>query len=81
MFVMKTKISKKILIWGDGAFTMNTKGERIFTMEIKTLYCIWKIPIWKTVKYVDRAEIGDKKKELLGRVIVEMYRLAGSNWE
>ena len=68
---MKTKVSKKILLWGE-------KGERIFTMEIKTLYYVWKIPIWKTVKYVDRAEIGDKKKELLGRVIVEMYRLAGS---
>ena len=53
---MKTKIIKRILLLGDGAMAMNTSGELIFTMEIKTSYYIWKIPIWKTLKYVDGTE-------------------------
>ena len=59
---MKVDISKKILLWDDGAMSINTDGELIFTLEIKTLYCLWGIPIWKTRKYVDGTE-----KELLNK--------------
>ena len=48
---MNTVTFKKVFLWGDGTMTMNTQGELIFTMEIKTLYYIWNVPIWKTTKY------------------------------
>lgn len=53
---MIKKVTKNILLWGDGAMTMNTQGELIFTMEIKTLYYIWRIPVWRKIKHIDGTE-------------------------
>lgn len=53
---MKTKITKKILLWGDGAMTMNTNGELTFTMKIQTTYYVWGILVWRKVKFVDGTE-------------------------
>ena len=49
---MKVKITKRILL-SENTATMNTNGELVFTIEIKKIYYIWKIPLWITTKYID----------------------------
>ena len=51
--MMTKRETKKILLWGDSGMTMNTKGELIRTMRIRTVYYLWAIPVWKTTRYVD----------------------------
>ncbi len=60
---MEIKTTKRILPQRDSVRTMNTNGELIYTMKVKTLYYIWKIPIWKTIKYIDGTH-----QELLVRI-------------
>jgi len=61
---MTSKTSMNIMLWGESGMTMNTDGELIHTMKVKTVYYIWKIPIWKTTKYIDGThdELKERKK-------------------
>ena len=54
--VLRKIKTKKILLRSDGSMTMNTLGELIFTMEIKTWYCFWRVPVWRTIHYIDAPE-------------------------
>ncbi len=44
--------TKNILLWGDSGMTMNTAGELIFSMEVRIVYYFWKLPVWRTIKYL-----------------------------
>lgn len=61
---MTKSVKMNIMLWGESGMTINTDGNFVHTMKVKTIYRIWGIPVWISTKYIDGThdELKERKK-------------------